>query len=63
MKYLVSATGFAAILALSATGASAEIVCNGEGDCWHVKREGTSSGGSPMRASSGAGCGRQPLLY
>lgn len=28
----------AAALALTATGASAEIVCNDDGDCWHVKR-------------------------
>jgi hypothetical protein len=27
----------AAALALVATGASAAIVCNDEGDCWHVK--------------------------
>jgi len=24
-------------LALAATGASAEVVCNDEGDCWHVR--------------------------
>jgi hypothetical protein len=24
-------------LALTVTGASAAIVCNGEGDCWHVR--------------------------
>ena len=28
----------AAALALTASGASAEIVCNDDGDCWHVKR-------------------------
>jgi hypothetical protein len=28
----------AGMLALTATTASAEIVCNGEGDCWHVKQ-------------------------
>lgn len=27
----------ASMLALTATTASAEIVCNGEGDCWHVR--------------------------
>lgn len=27
----------AAVLAVSATAASAEIVCNRDGDCWHVK--------------------------
>ena len=26
-------------LALTATGASARIVCNEEGDCWHVKTD------------------------
>ncbi len=25
------------VLALTATSASAEIACNGEGECWHVK--------------------------
>jgi hypothetical protein len=28
----------AGALALAATTASAEIACNAEGDCWHVKR-------------------------
>jgi hypothetical protein len=28
----------AGVLALTATTASAEIVCNSEGDCWHVKQ-------------------------
>ena len=37
-KYLVSAlVGAVGILAFTATNASAAIVCNGEGDCWHVK--------------------------
>jgi hypothetical protein len=27
----------ASVLALTATTASAEIVCNEEGDCWHVR--------------------------
>lgn len=31
------AIGAAGSLALTATAASAEIVCNGEGECWHVK--------------------------
>ena len=26
-----------AAMALAATGASAEVACNGEGECWHVK--------------------------
>ena len=29
----------AGALALAATGASAAVVCNSEGDCWHVKGE------------------------
>ena len=33
-KVLLAAAG---ALALTATTASAEIVCNDEGDCWHVK--------------------------
>ncbi len=38
-----SSTAFAALLGLSAlvasaTSASAAIACNGEGECWHVKR-------------------------
>ncbi len=28
----------ASALALTATAASAEIVCNDEGDCWHVRQ-------------------------
>ena len=30
--------GAVCALALTATAASAEIVCNREGECWHVKR-------------------------
>jgi hypothetical protein len=38
MKALAkSIAGAACALALTATAASAEIVCNREGDCWHVK--------------------------
>jgi len=33
-KTVLVATG---ALALTTTSASAEIVCNDEGDCWHVK--------------------------
>jgi hypothetical protein len=37
-KYLFSAVaGAVGILAFTATNASAAIVCNAEGDCWHVK--------------------------
>ena len=39
MKALTKAILVAAsALALTATTASAEIACNAEGDCWHVKR-------------------------
>ncbi len=38
MKSLTAAIcGAACALALTATAASAEIVCNRDGDCWHVK--------------------------
>ncbi len=38
MKGLTSAIfGAACVLALTASAASAEIVCNREGECWHVK--------------------------
>jgi hypothetical protein len=37
-KYLVGAA-FVGVLAFSATGASAAVVCNGEGDCWHAKQK------------------------
>jgi hypothetical protein len=30
--------GAASVLALSATSVSAKIVCNDDGDCWHVKK-------------------------
>jgi hypothetical protein len=33
-KMIVAGAG---ALALSATAASAEIVCNDDGDCWHVR--------------------------
>ena len=40
MKHLGSAVvGIVGILALTATSASAAIVCNAEGDCWHVKEK------------------------
>ncbi len=40
MRHLTKATLVAAgALALGATGASAAVVCNDEGDCWHVKGE------------------------
>jgi hypothetical protein len=37
-KYLVTAV-FVGALALTATGASAAVVCNDEGDCWKVKEK------------------------
>jgi hypothetical protein len=40
MKHPVSAVlGIVSVLTLTATGASAAIVCNAEGDCWHVKEK------------------------
>jgi hypothetical protein len=39
MKNVVSAVlGIVAVLALTGT-ASAAVVCNAEGDCWHVKEK------------------------
>ena len=35
-KTLIIAAG---AVTLATTGASAAVVCNGEGDCWHVKGE------------------------
>ena len=38
MKTLVKAiVATACVIALSSTRASAEIVCNDDGDCWHTK--------------------------
>jgi hypothetical protein len=37
-KYLVSAA-FLGVLAFTATGATAAVVCNDEGDCWKVKEK------------------------
>jgi hypothetical protein len=43
MKFLTkSALAAASLLALGATTASAEIVCNDEGDCWHVRERPTA---------------------
>ena len=40
MKHLGSALfGMAGLLALSVTSASAAIVCNDDGDCWHSKQK------------------------
>jgi hypothetical protein len=39
-KYLLSGLlGAVGVLALTATGASAAVVCNDEGDCWRVKEK------------------------
>lgn len=35
--YVTAALVLGGALALTSTGASAAIVCNGEGDCWRVK--------------------------
>jgi len=38
MKFATTAALLgASMLAFTATTASADIVCNGDGDCWHVK--------------------------
>jgi hypothetical protein len=42
MKKVLAATAFAVLLstgsiAFTTTSASADVVCNNEGDCWHVK--------------------------
>lgn len=38
MKSVIAAAfGAVSVLALTAGAASAEIVCNREGDCWHVR--------------------------
>ena len=34
----LAAAGAASVVALSAAPASAEVVCNRDGDCWHVDR-------------------------
>jgi hypothetical protein len=40
MKHLGTAlVGIVSVLALTATSASAAIVCNEEGDCWHSKEK------------------------
>jgi hypothetical protein len=36
-RVIAAALGAACGLALTATAASADIVCNREGDCWHVR--------------------------
>jgi hypothetical protein len=38
-KYVASAAIGAIGLAFAATGASAAVVCNAEGDCWHAKQK------------------------
>jgi hypothetical protein len=37
MRLIGLAFATAGALALTASGAAAEIVCNDEGDCWHVR--------------------------
>jgi hypothetical protein len=38
MRHLTKATLVAAgVIALATGGASAAVVCNDEGDCWHIK--------------------------
>jgi hypothetical protein len=38
-KFGCAVVGILGVLAFSATSASAAIVCNEEGDCWHVKEK------------------------
>lgn len=38
LKYAAAAVFGAGMLALTAGSASASIVCNGAGECWHVRR-------------------------
>jgi len=38
-SFIAAAVGATCALALGATAASAAIVCNREGDCWHVKEQ------------------------
>ena len=38
MKQMGAVIGVVGVLALSATTASAAIVCNDDGDCWHAKK-------------------------
>ena len=37
---ITALSAIAAAMVLSATAASARIVCNAEGDCWHVRNRG-----------------------
>jgi hypothetical protein len=37
MKYLLLSTLGAAVLLLSVTASSADVVCNDAGDCWHTR--------------------------
>ena len=38
-RFIAAVAGAACALALTATAASAAIVCNREGDCWHAKEQ------------------------
>ena len=38
-KMMFGALMGASVLAISATGASARVVCNEDGDCWHAKSD------------------------
>lgn len=37
-KFATVMLGCVALIGLTATAASAKIVCNDDGDCWHVKK-------------------------
>jgi hypothetical protein len=49
MKLTTAALMGAGMLALTATTASAEIVCNADGDCWHVREHRVYEPGLKLR--------------
>jgi hypothetical protein len=62
MRYLASAAlGIVGIVALTATSASAAIVCNGECDCWHAKKKCDYRQVSTFRFTPTIGDGRKPI--
>lgn len=59
MKYLVSAAlGFVGILAVTATTASAAVVCNGEGDCCGRRKSMTTAPSGVFMSTVTNGNGR-----
>ena len=55
---LIAALACTAALALSATGASAAVICNDEGDCWRVKENATMTLASSFASTTTIGSGR-----